>query len=105
MSRPRIVLATIVTLLFLAFVVIGGWRLNWWLTKADTDRRVGIDNRNLGTQTAWHDEAINLFNEADLLPEGSPAAPSLRRQACELSGRLVDSYRDNTIQEQEALHC
>jgi hypothetical protein len=92
--------------ILLVIVLIGviGWQFNWWLAEKNVDRQVGIDNRQRGTQTAWHDEAIDLFNQADLIDD-TPQAAALRRQACELAGRLTGPYEDDTIVEMEAAHC
>lgn len=99
-DAAKAILAVVAAGALLAVLYFGYWAL----ARDTTDRRVGIDNRQKGTQTAWHDEAIDLFNEADLI-EGTPQAEALRRQACQLSARLTDSYRDDIIIEMESLHC
>jgi hypothetical protein len=87
-------------------ILIGviGWQFEWWLKEKNVDRQTNLDNRRMGTQTAWHDEAIELFNEADIL-DPAPQADNLRRQACQLVARLTDPYKDDIIVEMELLHC
>lgn len=101
--KAALAIAGVVVLAIL--VVVGGYQLGWWLKKDITDRQVGIDNRQKGTQTAWHDEAIDLMNQADLLPEGAPQAANLRKQACQLIARLSDPYLDDIIIEFQTLEC
>ena len=93
----KAVAAAILALLLVVLVTIGGYQLGWWLKKENTDRQVAIDNRNLGTQTAWRDEAYDLINKAELLPEGAPQSARLKDQACELIGRLTGSYQDDAL--------
>lgn len=89
------------------FVGIGiaGWQFDWWLKAKNTDKQVEIDNRNLGTQTAWQDEAKKLIREADLLPEGAPQAAALRQDACELIDKLTDSYMTDQLADFESAYC
>lgn len=100
----KAITAFVVTVVVLVALGVAAWRFGWWLEEKNVDRRVGIDNRQKGTQTAWHDEAIDLFNQADLI-DGTPQAAALRRQACQLSARLTGPYEDDIIIEMEALHC
>lgn len=77
----------------------------WWLRGDSTDRQVGIQNRNTGTQTAWRDEAVDLINEADLLPVDAPQRGALERQACELIDRLTDTYMTDRLVAFEEAEC
>ncbi len=93
-------------LLLVGLLCVGVYLGYWWLARDTTDRSVNVTNRNTGTQTAWRDEAIDLINEAELLPEGSPQAANLRRQACDRIGRLTTDYRqDDRIIEAEETYC
>ena len=88
----------LVGLLAMAALVtlVGGAYLGYWWLRGDVrDRDVGIRNRNTGAQTAWRDEALDLINQADLLPEGAPQRGALEAQACDLIGRLTDTYRSD----------
>jgi hypothetical protein len=105
MTPLRSVLYTILAILFVAGVIVGGYLGGWWLQKDTTDRRVSIENRNLGVQTAWHDRATDLINQAALLPEDAPQRAALERQACELIGRLVDAYRSDDLVAFETTEC
>ncbi len=100
-GKGVLIMFSVITLL------IGTYLGVWWLTRDTTDRQVRIDNRNLGTQTAWRDEALDLMNQADLLPEGAPQRVALQRQACDLIGRLVGTYKNDdrivAFEEEECL--
>lgn len=92
------VLLTIVGIILIAAILWGGYLFGWWLKKDQTERRVRIDNEQLGTQTAWHDRALKAVTDYELLDESNTASRGLlRQQACELIGRLSDSYRDDTF--------
>jgi hypothetical protein len=105
MPKVRIALACVAALLLLVGLAVGGYQLRWWLRGENTDRRVSIENRNLGTQTAWRDEALDLINQASLLPDSAPQRPALHRQACDLIGRLTDPYMDDTLVVFESQEC
>lgn len=89
--NPRNVLYGVLAVVLVVGIAVGGYLGGWWLKSDATDRRVGIENRNTGTQTAWRDEALDLMNQADLL-DPSPQREALERQACDLIGRLTDTY-------------
>jgi len=103
-GRGFYVLAAVLALVIVGAIMLGGWHAGWWLKAKNVDRQVQLDNRQRGTQTAWHDEAIDLFNQADLI-DGTPQAAALRQQACQLSARLTGPYEDDIIFEMEELHC
>lgn len=101
----KAVVAGIACLLLLVGIGVAGWQFGWWLEEKNVDRKVGIENRNLGTQTAWRDEAKKLINQASVLPEGAPQAAALERQACELIDQLVDTYMTDQLAAFEAANC
>jgi len=104
--NPRNVLYGVLATLLVVGVIVGGYLGGWWLKKDTTDRRVRIENRNTGTQTAWRDEALDLMNQASLLPEGAPQRAALNRQACDLIGRLTGTYKtDDRIVTFEETEC
>lgn len=77
----------------------------WWLRKDTTDRTVGVDNRNTGTQTAWRDEAHDKVEDFELLDPSQPAASALRRDACDLIARLTDPYVDDDLAAFQTEEC
>lgn len=89
---------------FVILIGVVGWQFDWWLTEKNVDRKVQIENRNTGTQTAWHDEAVNLINQASLI-EGTPQEAALKRQACELIARLTDTYMSDDLVTFQAQEC
>lgn len=92
--------------LLVVVVSVGAYFGYWWLARDTTDRRVGVENRNLGTQTAWRDEALDLMNQADLLEPNAPQRAALEQQACDLIGRLHGPYREDArILDFEAQEC
>jgi hypothetical protein len=104
--RPLTIIALVIGgLMLAAAIVIGGYQLGWWLKAENTDRQVNIDNRNTGTQTAWHDEATSLINQASLLPDNAPQRARLEQQACELIDRLTDPYVDDNLAAYQAQEC
>jgi len=106
MDRARTVLAALAVAALVVAIVVGGYLGGWWLKKDATNRRVDIRNQNSGVQTAWRDEAIDLINEIELLPESAPARGALTNQACDLIGRLNDNYRgDARITSFETQEC
>lgn len=101
-------IATLVVAIIAATVVlaVGGYQLGWWLKADSTERQVQIDNSNTGTQTAWHDQAIQGIRDYELVdPSNTAARGALRNQTCELIARLSDPYRDNIIVAFEAKEC
>jgi len=103
--RFKVAAAAIAAVVAVCVVLTALYLGGWWLKKDTTDRRVAINNRNLGTQTAWRDEAHDLINQASLLPENAPQVVALERQACELIDRLTDPYLDDTLAEFQAQEC
>jgi hypothetical protein len=82
-------------LLLAVGVFFGGRELDWWLRTDNRNRQVELDNRDLGTQTAWRDEAqdsVREFHAYPPEPEFDAARGVARNQACDLIGRLADSY-------------
>lgn len=94
-----------ICLLLVVGIGVAGWQFDWWLKAKNTDKQVQIDNRNLGTQTAWQDEAKKLINQASVLPEGAPQAAALERQACELIDKLTNTYMTDQLADFEAANC
>ncbi|HEV2929120.1 MAG TPA: hypothetical protein VGW74_10550 [Propionibacteriaceae bacterium] len=90
----------------LVFAACAGLYLGyWWLFEDTTDRRVEVDNRQTGTQTAWQDEAHDQVNDFLLLDPNTPAAGSLRNTACDLIGRLSDPYLDDQLADFQTTEC
>lgn len=104
MSKSKVLIGA-ATAFAVVVLAVGLYLGGWWLRKDTTDRRVGITNRNVGTQTAWHDEAIDLINQGALLPDNAPQAEALERQACELIGRLTVTHLDDTLAGFQAQEC
>lgn len=96
---------TVAVLLVAVVIGVAGWQFGWWLKEKNVDRGVQVQNRNLGTQTAWHDEATDLINQASLLPDNAPQRAALERQACELIGRLSDPYVDDNLATFQTQEC
>jgi len=70
----------------------------WWLRADTKDRTVQIDNHNTGAQTAWRDETLEHIAEIEVLhhsPQTSAAIAALTDSACDLIGRLTDTYRND----------
>lgn len=105
LDTVKVIAVGVAALLFVVGLGVAGWHFEWWLKEKNTDRQVQIDNRNLGTQTAWRDEAVDLINQAELLPAGASQALNLERQACDLIDRLTDSYLTDQLADFEAANC
>ena len=69
------------------------------------ERQVHLDNRNTGTQTAWHDQALSDVKDYYTVPANSPAQAILREEACNLIGRLGSDYVDATLASFQAKEC
>ena len=96
-------LAIVVLLLGISLV---GWRVGWWFKAENTKRQVDIINHNTGTQTGWHDEAINLITQYGQLPVGDTAnRGNVKASACQLIARLDPPYRDTIIVRFEGVNC
>ena len=106
MKTVGIVFGVIFGLLFLVALAIGGRELGWWLRTDNTNRQVKIDNLNTGTQTAWHDQAIQDVKNFYLLDEANSAQHGmLRNEACQYIARLSDPYLDDILVEFQAQEC
>lgn len=103
--NARNILAGAAALALVVAIVVGGYLGGWWLRKDTTDRQVSIDNRQLGTQTAWRDEATDLINTIDLLPEGATQVGALTNQACDLIGRLTNPYLSDDLAIFQSQEC
>lgn len=83
-----------------------GWQVGWWFRAENIDREVNVQNRNVGTQTAWRDEARNAITDFQLIdPANGAARGSLRIKACGLIDRLTDNYRDQDLVTFETKEC
>lgn len=106
MDTFKAILAVFGTLVVVAIVVLAGWQIGWWFKGENLERQVNLDNRNLGTQTAWADEALDSVAEYYTVDESNTAARgALRRQACELIGRLDDDYLTPDLSEFYVINC
>lgn len=100
------VLAAILGLILLVGLSIAAWQLNWFVAEKNLERQVHLDNRNTGTQTAWHDEAINAVTDFETTSEDYPAGRgALRTKACNLIERLTDDYLDDSLASFQAREC
>lgn len=96
----------IVAVLLFVGIGVAGWQFGWWLEAKNTDRQVNIDNRNKGTQTAWHDEVVKTIADYELIdPANTAARGALRIKACDLIPRLTSPYRDDNIVAFEQEQC
>lgn len=98
------VLAIIGTIVIVVLVGIAAWQFSWFVAEKNTDRQVRIDNRNTGTQTAWHDQATSDVRDFFILPDG-PAQAHVRVEACDLIARLADSYVDDNLNTFQQENC
>lgn len=106
MTATKSVLATVTFLLLTAILAIGAWQLGWFVEEKNVDRRVGIDNRNKGTQTAWRDEALNAVSDYETVdPSNTAVRGALRNKACNLIARLTPPYRDEILVRFETREC
>ncbi len=98
MSKKAITTLVVAIIASVAVLAIGGYQLGWWIKADSTERQVQIDNSNTGTQTAWHDQAIQGIRDYELVdPSNTAARGALRNQTCELIARLSDPYRGDII--------
>jgi len=104
-SPVKVVLLGLLALVLVAGVCVAGYQLGWWLKAENTDRQVSVDNRNLGTQTAWSDEAKSLILRIELLPDDAPVRVTLTRRACDLIGRLSDPYVTDDLASFQSQEC
>lgn len=98
MNKKSIATLVVAGIALVVVLAIGGYQLGWWLKADSTERQVQIDNSNTGTQTAWHDQAVQGIRDYELVdPSNTAARGALRNQTCELIARLSDPYRDDII--------
>lgn len=98
MSKKTITTLIVAIIASVAVLAIGGYQLGWWLKADSTERQVRVDNSNTGTQTAWHDQAIQGIRDYELVdPSNTAARGALRAQTCQLIARLADPYHDDII--------
>lgn len=90
--------AVVAWLALLVGLSVAAWKLGWFVEARNVDRQVNIDNSNKGTQTAWHDEAVNAiadYRSTD--PANTAVRGALRTKACGLIARLRPPYRDDIV--------
>lgn len=105
-STAGSILLGLFAVIVIAVLAIGTWQLGWFVAEKDTDRQVQIDNRNKGTQTAWHDEVVKTIADYQLVdPANTAARGALRNKACDLIPRLTETYRDSNIVAFESQEC
>ena len=105
MSVVKYILLGVAALLFIAGITVVGYQFGLGLKAENVDRQVQVDNRNLGTQTAWADEAKHLISQASLLPDDAPQRAALEREACDYIGRLSDSYKTDDLESFQIQEC
>ena len=103
-------LTAVLTGILAAVLVVGlgiaAWQLGWFVEAKNVDRQVKIDNRNVGTQTAWRDEARRtVASYAVVDPDNTAASGALRNQACGLIQRLRPDYLDADLSAFAAKEC
>lgn len=90
----------------MAVVGVVGWEFQWWLEGKNVDKRVQIQNRNTGVQTAWMDEARNAISDFRLIdPSNTAERGALRNKACTLIVRLTEPYRQDDIVKFQREEC
>jgi hypothetical protein len=62
-SPLKVVLYSILALLLVVAIVVGGWLGGWWLKGANTDRQTNIDRRNNGTQLTYINKVSSNMEE------------------------------------------
>lgn len=99
--------AKVIGVVVLAVLIgVGGWQAGWWLEGKNVDKRVQIQNRNKGVQTAWMDEARNAVVDYQLVdPSNTAARGALRTKACDLIYRLSDSYLQPDLESFQEKQC
>lgn len=103
-SVATIVLASILGLIVLAAIVVGGYQLHWWLYKQDVNRSAKINRSSYEVQQTYHEEVLkDLTKVADLdaqianpaYADSAAANRSARtaqiRQTCDHISRLTIS--------------
>lgn len=105
-SSVGAVLAVLAALVVVVIVGVGVWQFGWFVKEKDTDKQVQIDNRNTGTQTAWHDQAKQGIKDFKLLdPSNTAQRGAIKNQVCDLIPRLTDPYRDDDIVAFQKEYC
>lgn len=87
-------------------LAVGAWQLGWFVKSKNVDRQVQIDNRNVGTQTAWRDEVVKTIADFELVdPSNTAARGALRNKACDLIDRLRPDYLTPDIETYNYAEC
>lgn len=70
------VLATILGLVLVVALIIGGWQLGWWLKKETVNRNAQINQGSYGRQVALVDDLTRKYAEVQ-----NPNLPENQKQA------------------------
>ena len=102
----RLILWIVVVMLGIGAISVVGWRVGWWFKKANVEKQVEIDNSNKGTQQGWHDAAVKAVSDYTLINSANTAARGqLRKQACELIGKLQGTWASQDLKGFYSLQC
>jgi len=95
----------IVAIFAVVILSIGAWKLDCFVKEKNTDRQVQIDNRQQGTQTAWHDKVLADIRDFRLLDDNDPRRGAISDEACSYIPRLLPAYRDPSIEAFNSEEC
>lgn len=89
MSRSSIVLVTVVSLLILAGIVVGGYQLDWWLRGQEVNRTARINQDSYGRQNALVEQVLDDIKDAETpgIPAGQRVA--IVAQICDSAAKLT----------------
>lgn len=104
MNKTKTTAAILAGLVGTGAILVGGWQLGWWLNAKNTDRKVRIQNQNVGTQSAWQQQVTEDIRTVTLLEDG-PQRRAVINEACLLASKLTDNFLTTDIVAFQANNC
>lgn len=99
-QAATIVLATILGIIVIAALAVGGWQLGWWLKSETVNRNTAIANESLARQQALRTDVIHKYDDIMNIDVQIAQAPEqaavLNAQRKAEVTQLCDSYRQMT---------
>lgn len=93
MSKTSAVMATIIGILVMIAIVIGGWQLGWWLKSETVNRNAVILQDSYGRQNALVEQILDDVREVEAGNLPPQQVIAITSQICDSAAKLTGSIQ------------
>ena len=93
MSKTSIVLSSIIGVMLLGIIVVGGWQLGWWLKSETVNRNAVILQDSYGRQNALVEQVLDDVREVEAGNLPPQQVIAITSQICDSAAKLTGSIQ------------